>query len=472
MIPGLRNPGNTCFFNSVLQALASSEALREYLRLVATAAETAHSTVPPLLRSLRDCLESLQPNATSTRTVDSEDVLSAVGDQHGDVLSSGDQHDAAEALQLLMDGVGDQMRHWVAGSLQHELQTPSLLHLPAISQLPACTGYQAAELPSAACLFHKWRELTQLPLGGTLRDESTCLSCRTTAECQYTPFTLLTLPIAKTVQQSLEGFSAFSYLHRVECTRCSLRASLRDWHPEVRPGGMTNDTKYTKQSTAKASEAEELARLQRLAAGSSPLPAVDFARQLAALGLPWRQRKTSRLKRCCIAKAPQVLGLHFRRVQWTVAGRQIKVPGHISFPATLPAAALEAAVPVTRGTSADVLPPLTLPAELRGAQPPPSPQLPRTPQSEQHSPMAATSCGPNVLTVSEPLLHAEAYTLTAVVQHHGGPESGHYTTLRRIAAAADGAPLWFSTSDASVRRASEQEALDAEATLLLFCRNV
>lgn len=61
-------------------------------------------------------------------------------DQHGDVLPSGDQHDAAEAVELLMDGLGDQLRHWVASSLQHDLQTPSLLHLPAISQLPACTG--------------------------------------------------------------------------------------------------------------------------------------------------------------------------------------------------------------------------------------------------------------------------------------------------------------------------------------------
>lgn len=60
------------------QALASSEALLEYLRLVTATAETARSVAPPLLCNLRDCLESLQPNTTSTRTVDSEYVLSAV----------------------------------------------------------------------------------------------------------------------------------------------------------------------------------------------------------------------------------------------------------------------------------------------------------------------------------------------------------------------------------------------------------
>lgn len=177
-------------------------------------------------------------------------------DHHGGVLSWGEQHDAAEAVELLIDGLSTQLRRWVAGSLAPGLQTPSLAHLTAISQLPACAGaaeswlvnlllrdeiqstncklcssrsrrtsvymsagYQAAELPSRARLFSTWRQLTRLPLVGMLRDDSVCLSCRTAADCQLTPFTLLTLPIALTLQQCLEKFTAVAYVHDVDCTR-------------------------------------------------------------------------------------------------------------------------------------------------------------------------------------------------------------------------------------------------------------
>ena len=53
---------------------------------------------------------------------------------------------------------------------------------------------------------------------------------------------------------------------------------------------------------------EKAARLRLLADGKMPLPELDFAEQLKGLGLPWRAQKTSRLKRCCIARAPEVAG--------------------------------------------------------------------------------------------------------------------------------------------------------------------
>jgi hypothetical protein len=61
-------------------------------------------------------------------------------EHHRDVLSWGDQHDAAEAFELLSDGVITQLQQWVAGSLAPGLLMPSLAHLQALSQLPACMG--------------------------------------------------------------------------------------------------------------------------------------------------------------------------------------------------------------------------------------------------------------------------------------------------------------------------------------------
>lgn len=55
-----------------------------------------------------------------------------------------------------------------------------------------------------------------------------------------------------------------------------------------------------------AASTPKVAGLQLLADGKLPLPELDFAEQLKGLGLPWRAQKTSRLKRCCIARAPEV----------------------------------------------------------------------------------------------------------------------------------------------------------------------
>ena len=56
------------------------------------------------------------------------------------MLSWGDQHDAAEALELLFDGLSSQLQLWVAGSLAPDLLTPSLAHLRAFTRLPPCVG--------------------------------------------------------------------------------------------------------------------------------------------------------------------------------------------------------------------------------------------------------------------------------------------------------------------------------------------
>jgi hypothetical protein len=63
---------------------------------------------------------------------------------------------------------------------------------------------------------------------------------------------------------------------------------------------------HRRSSAEEAASTPTVAGLQLLADGKLPLPELDFAEQLKGLGLPWRAQKTSRLKRCCIARAPEV----------------------------------------------------------------------------------------------------------------------------------------------------------------------
>ena len=56
------------------------------------------------------------------------------------------------------------------------------------------------------------------------------------------------------------------------------------------------------------------------------------------------------------------------------------------------------------------------------------------------------------------------YNLVAVLVHHGGPESGHYTTFRCVGDQR----VWYSVSDADVWPVDEGTVLSCEATLLCY----
>lgn len=59
------------------------------------------------------------------------------------------------------------------------------------------------------------------------------------------------------------------------------------------------------------------------------------------------------------------------------------------------------------------------------------------------------------------------YLLHAVVEHRGGPYSGHYLTYRRCGRRGK---QWVCVSDTSVYSATVQEVLNAEAYMLFYCR--
>lgn len=55
-VPGLQNLGNTCFFNAILQALASVRCFQDFLNEVVRQAGPRNARAIPFTSALRDCL--------------------------------------------------------------------------------------------------------------------------------------------------------------------------------------------------------------------------------------------------------------------------------------------------------------------------------------------------------------------------------------------------------------------------------
>lgn len=134
-----------------------------------------------------------------------------------------------------------------------------------------------------------------------------------------------------------------------------------------------------------------------------------------------RTVKQTHLKRLQLCRAPAVLCIHVNRTIWQADGSLIKNSHHMSFPVQLDARAL-----------------------LKRA--------------------SSSSDSRSVL-----------YMLCAVVEHRGGPNSGHYVTYRRSSGAEVGdgrrrGGSWVCVSDTTVYSANLDEVLGAEAYMLFYHR--
>ncbi|KAJ1731975.1 ubiquitin-specific protease ubp1 [Coemansia biformis] len=278
---GLVNTGNSCFFNSVLQALASAEYLQNYLSDTLEHMDEVNDVHDAAVVSL-PLTEALWETLTDLNAVVGRDsafqpfaVMAALGSRG---LNDREQQDAQEAFQVLSTALSEE-RLAFAG-----LQTPSLLRadlaamlaqiderrphvfsvprglegvgtkglsrVKAIMKLATLAGLPA----EGQGLTFGRRAVLQNPFTGLMASRLSCVRCGYTEAVRHFAFdnVSLSLPLTATctLEQTLREYISLEEIVDYQCRKCSLGQTLREliadikcatsWlaeHPEYGIGG-------------------------------------------------------------------------------------------------------------------------------------------------------------------------------------------------------------------------------------------
>ncbi|KAJ1995029.1 ubiquitin-specific protease ubp1 [Dimargaris cristalligena] len=466
LVLGLVNVGNSCFLNSVLQALASSHYLPLYLGQVLDVLndcngllkDERHWLAMPVSEALEETLEEL--NQTVSRNVAFRPfaILAALASNRR--LVNQEQQDAHEAFQMISTALADE---------------DALLRFRSPSLLDSREWSRASGLPI--------RAMTN-PLAGLLASRLACLECGHTAAIRHFPFDnlSLTLPFEYVcdLETCLQSYVAMEVLQDARCQRCTLletirfhEASLQDHRPSPKEPDSEAKVAEDPDSPPELVDASIPAvRVQILKNALdhrdydlthtretlAPLSADDPLWQALGreVGTKAHGLDTDNLldislkhvesphssKQTMVARPPRTLCLHLSRSRFGTYGQAIKNNCHVTFPEYLD---------LTPYTTGGVL------------------------GTAAHCPISTEQ---GTLPIW--------YRLHAVVVHFGSHSYGHFITYRRrtrpLSRVASAKALrsgefrsispcpdeWYQISDEQVEPVSLQRVLQANPYLLIY----
>lgn len=456
---GLRNFGNTCYLNSVLQSFASLPSFREYVREVSSSRMQLTSTLQAVAHALRESspMEGWLTN-TSSKVHEVIRHLTKYNCTFGDF----EQQDAQECYQALTNMLSSELRrvhnsHMQAPLLRQLDNPPSTTVLPIVMHAYAkhlfvpMTAYQRKTLSIA--LPYSSRDSAAVvcppphtPFEGWLSSEMICMECRQPRPQKTLPFTSISLSLALSPPDapSIKGgdlpfsqsLNAVTHVHTAGAptTKYTLFGCLDKYlEPEILHDVECNHctVEYRKQQLQRLlhtwtavdgfeSEVSNI-RQQLRNLDAVDVTAQNFQDQFDSI------HRTVAMKHLIIRRLPRILCFHVsRRVYNEHTGHLVKIKTHVAFPVRL-----------------DMKEYLSNYSKAK---------------SDASSPRSTS-------TTDESF---GQYELCAVVVHHGSSDGGHYTTYAAIKNHSGKTERWVHCNDKEVTSVSVNEVLKCEAYLLFY----